>query len=160
MPIGKRKDTGKWGYRHLYNGENYREHRWDTREEAVEAFKELLDKLAKQLPITDSNITLVEAINKFLQYSVRIGKSESRLRGLYSNFKSFIIPFFTESKRLKDITHSTIEDFIDAQLKRPITRNTINHYVIDLNSLLHWAVNEESRNALSPRSWASSTMRW
>jgi integrase len=36
-----------------------------------------------------------------------------------------------------------IESFIDNQLKRSITKNTINHYVVDLNSLFNWAIKEE-----------------
>ena len=45
--------------------------------------------------------------------------------------------------RLKDVNHLQIESFIDDQLRRPITKNTINHYVTDLNSFLNWAVKEE-----------------
>jgi site-specific recombinase XerD len=85
----------------------------------------------------------VEAVNGFLAYSARIGKSKNRLRGLHSNFHSFLLPFFTAGKRLKDITHNDIESFIDAQLKRDISKNTITHYVTDLNALLNWAVKEE-----------------
>jgi integrase len=90
-----------------------------------------------------SNMACVEAVNGFLEYSARIGKSENRLRGLVSNFKSFILPFFSADKRLKDITHNDIEAFIDAQFKRDISKNTIHHYVTDLNALLNWAVKEE-----------------
>jgi len=90
-----------------------------------------------------SNMACVEAVNGFLAYSARIGKSENRLRGLYSNFRSFILPFFTAQKRLKDITHNDIEAFIDEQCKRDISKNTITHYVIDLNAMLNWAVKEE-----------------
>jgi integrase len=143
MPISRRKDTGKWGYRHYYRGKNYRKHEWDSREEAVEAFKELLDRLEKECPVIDSNISLVEAVNKFLEYSARIGKSEWRLRALLCNFRSIIIPFFGGEKRLKDIIHLDIEAFIDAQLKRAITRNTIHHYITDLNALFNWAIKEE-----------------
>ncbi len=91
----------------------------------------------------DSNITLVEAVKRFIEYSHRIGKSEWRVRALYTNFKSFLVPFFGEGRRLKDINHLEIESFIDSQLKRPITKNTINHYVTDLNSLFNWAIKEE-----------------
>jgi len=143
LPVNRRKDTGKWGYRHYCRGKNYRKHDWETREEAVEAYQELLDKLKRKFPIIDSNISSVEAVNKFLEYSARIGKSEWRLRALYCNFKSFILPFFGEGRRLKDITHLDIESFIDSQLKRPIKKNTIHHYVTDLNSLFNWAVKEE-----------------
>ncbi len=149
MPVNKRHDTGKWGFRHYYRGKNYRKHAWDTRDEAVEAYKEFLDKLKRELPVIDSNITLVEAVNKFLEYSARVGKSDWRLKALYCNFKSFIIPFFSEGKRLKDITHLDIESFIDAQLKRAIKKKTIHHYVTDLNALLNWAVREEIL-AISP----------
>ena len=44
---------------------------------------------------------------------------------------------------MKDINHLEIESFIDSQLKRPITKNTIYHYITDLNSLFNWAVREE-----------------
>ena len=77
-----------------------------------------------------------------MKYSVRIGKSENRQRGLYSNFKSILIPFFGE-KRIKDITHLDIDAFIDVRLKRDITKKTIHHYVTDLNALLNWALKEE-----------------
>jgi len=143
MPVTRRKDTGKWGYRHYYHGTNYRRHVWESRDEAVEAYQEFLDRLRREVPIIDSNISLVEAVNKYLEYSARIGKSEWRLKALYCNFKSFIIIFFSEGRRLKDISHLDIESFIDAQLKRDITNNTINHYIIDLNSLFNWAVKEE-----------------
>jgi len=143
VPINKRKDTGKWGYRHYYRGKNYRKHAWDTREEALEAFNELCDKLRREVPIIDSNISFVEAVNKFLEYSARVGKSDWRLKGLYCNFKSFFLPFFGEGRRLKDINHLEIESFIDSQLKRPIKKNTIYHYITDLNSLFNWAVKEE-----------------
>ena len=143
MPINKRKDTGKWGYRHYYRGKNYRKHAWDTREEAVEAYQEFLDKLKRELPIIDSNISLVDAVNKFMEYSLRVGKSNWRCKGLYSTFKSFLLPFFGVGRRLKDINHLEIEGFIDEQLKRPISKNTIYHYVTDLNSLFNWAVKEE-----------------
>ncbi len=143
MPVTRRKDTGKWGYRHYYHGNNYRKHAWETRDEAVEAYQEFLDRLKREVPIIDSNITLVEVVNKFLEYSARIGKSDWRLKALYCNFKSFIIPFFSENRRLKDVNHLDIESFIDAQIKRPITRNTINHYITDLNALFNWAIKEE-----------------
>jgi len=151
MPVvGKRKDTGKWGYRHYHRGKNFRKHLWNSREEALEAYKEFLDRLQKDLPIVDSNITLVEAVKRFLEHSVRFGKSERRLRGLYCSFKSFILPFFGEGRRLSDINHLEIESFIDEQLKRQIgkhkrqiTKNTINHYIMDLGALLNWAVREE-----------------
>jgi integrase len=101
----------------------------------------------RELPIIDSNISSVEAVNKFLEYSARIGKSEWRLRALYCNFKSFILPFFGKGRKLRDITHLDIESFVDSQLKRPIKKNTIDHYVTDLNSLLNWAVKEEILSA-------------
>ena len=147
MPINRRKDTGKWGYRHYYRGRNYRKHAWDTRDEAVEAYQQFLDKLKRDLSTVDSNISFVEAVNKFLEYSARIGKSGWRLRALYSNFKSFLIPLLGEGRRLKDITHLNIESFIDNQLKRPITKNTIYHYITDLNALFNWAVKEEILSA-------------
>jgi len=150
VPINRRKDTGKWGYRHLYRGRNYRKHVWDSRDEAAEAYKELLDKLARELPVTDSNISFVEAVNQFLEYSVRVGKSEWRINALYSNFESFFLPFFGEEKRLRDINHLEIESFIDEHLKRQIgkskrliSKNTIYHYITDLNSLFNWAIREE-----------------
>ncbi len=143
MPVNRRKDTGKWGYRHYYRGRNYRKHEWDTREEAVNAFNELLDKLRREIPVTDSNIYLVEAVNEFMKYSKRVGKSESRLLHLYLNFEKFLIPFLGDSKRLRDITHLDIESFIDDQMKRPIKNKTIKHYVDDLNALLNWAKKEE-----------------
>ena len=90
-----------------------------------------------------SNMACVDAVNGFLAYSARIGKSENRVRGLHSNFHSFILPFFTAGKRLKDITHNDIEAFIDEQCKRDISKNTITHYVTDLNAMLNWAVKEE-----------------
>lgn len=95
----------------------------------------------------DSNIPFVDAVNKFLEYSARVGKSEWRLRALYSNFKTFLLPFFGEGRRLKDINHLEIESFIDDQLKRPIRKNTINHYITDLDSLCNWAVKEEILSA-------------
>jgi len=143
LPVTRRKDTGKWGFRHYYHGKNYRKHVWETRDEAVEGYQEFLDRLKREVPIIDSNISLVEAVNKFLEYSARIGKSEWRLKALYCGYKSFIIPFFLEGTRLKDISHLNIESFIDAQLKRPITKNTINHYITDLNALFNWAIKEE-----------------
>jgi integrase len=143
MPVNKRRDTGKWGYRHYYRGTNYRRHEWDTRDEAVEAFQELLDKLKRGIPIIDSRIFLVEAVNQFLLYSKRVGKSESRLKHLHLNFDRVIIPSLGENKRLKDITHLDIESLIDDQQKRPIKKKTIKHYVDDLNALLNWAVKEE-----------------
>ena len=147
MPVNRRKDTGKWGYRHWYRGKNYRKHAWSTREEGVEAYQEFLDRLKREIPIVDSNIPLVEAINQFLLYSARVGKSEWRLRGLRCNFGSFIIPFFGEGRRLKDVNHLQIESFIDEQSKRRISKNTINHYVTDLNALFNWAVKEEILSA-------------
>ena len=147
MPVNKRKDTGKWGFRHYYRGRNYRGHAWETREEAVEAYQEFLDRLKRELPIIDSNISFVDAVNKFLEYSVRMGKSEWRLKALYSNFRTFFLPFFGEGSRLKDINHLEIESFIDNQLTRPITKNTIYHYITDLNSLFNWAVREEILSA-------------
>jgi integrase len=143
MPVNRRRDTGKWGYRHYCRGKNYRRHVWDTRDEAVQAYQEFLDRLGRELPIIDSNISLVEAVNKFLDYSARVDKSEWRLKALYTNFRTFIIPFFSEGRRLKDISYLDLEGFIDIQLKRAVTRNTIRHYVIDLNALLNWAVKEE-----------------
>jgi hypothetical protein len=53
-----------------------------------------LDRLRRELPIIDSNISFVEAVNKYLEYSARIGKSEWRLKALYANFKTFFLPFF------------------------------------------------------------------
>jgi integrase len=147
LPVNRRKDSGKWGYRHYYRGKNYRKHVWETREEALEAYQGFWDKLKRELPITDSNISLVEAVNKFLEYSARVGKSEWRLRALYCNFKSFILPFFGGGVRLRDINHLTIESFIDSQLKRPITKNTINHYITDLNALFNWGIKEEILSA-------------
>ena len=107
----------------------------------------LLDKVKRELPIIDSNISFVDAVNKFLEYSVRMGKSDWRLKALYANFKTFFLPFFGEGRRLKDINHLGVESFIDSQLKRPITKNTIYHYITDLNSLFNWAVREEILSA-------------
>ena len=103
--------------------------------------------MKRELPIIDSNISFVDAVNKFLEYSVRIGKSEWRLKALYANFKTFFLPFFGVGTRLKDVNHLQIESFIDNQLKRPITRNTIYHYITDLNSLFNWAAREEILSA-------------
>ena len=99
--------------------------------------------MRREATIISSDMCLVEAVNKFLEHSAKIGKSMDRLRALYFNFKTFILPFFGPGKKVKDITHNDIYAFIDGQLKRDITKNTINHYVIDLNALLNWAVNEE-----------------
>jgi len=52
-----------------------------------------------------------------------------------------------EGRRLKDINHLEIESFIDGQLKRTVTKNTINHYITDLNALFNWAVKEEILSA-------------
>jgi hypothetical protein len=116
VPVNRRKDTGKWGYRHYYRGRNYRGHAWETREEAVEAYQEFLERLKRELPIIDSNISFVDAVNKFLEYSVRMGKSEWRLKALYANFKTFFLPFLGEGRRLKDINHLEVESFIVSQL--------------------------------------------
>ena len=125
MGVSRRKDTGKWGYRHYYHGKNYRKHDWDRREEAVNAFNGLLDKLRRKIPVTDSNIYLVEAVNEFMKYSKRVGKSENRLLHLYLNFEKVLITFLGDSKRLRDITHLNIESFIDDQMKRPIKKAQI-----------------------------------
>ncbi len=145
MQIKKRKDTGKWGYQICIHGKRYRQSGWNTRDDAQKAGEDLQGKLRREISMaaSGSNMACVEAVNGFLEYSARIGKSKNRLRGLVSNFKSFILPFFSADKRLKDITHKDIEAFIDAQFKRDISKNTIHHYVTDLNALLNWAVKEE-----------------
>jgi integrase len=143
MPVSKRKDNGKWGYRLYFRGTNYRKFIFKTREEALQAEAELVDKLRREVTIISSDMFLVEAVNKFLEHSAKIGKSKDRLRALHCNFNSFILPFFGDGRKIKDITHNDIYAFIDEQLKRDITKNTINHYVIDLNALLNWALNEE-----------------
>ena len=118
MPVNKRKDTGKWGYRHYYHGRNYRKHEWDTKEEAELAFYELQGKLRREISIIDSNISLVEAVNEYLLYSKRVNKGDWRLKAIMSNFRSFIIPFFSADRKLKNITHLDIDSFIDNQLLR------------------------------------------
>ena len=145
MQIRKRKDTGKWGYQICSHGKRYRESGWSTKQEAQDAAEAVLSRLRREMSLatSGSNMSFVEAVNGFLAYSARIGKSENRLRGLHSNFESFLLPFFTAAKMLKDITHNDIDAFIDKQLKRQIKRNTINHYVTDLNALLNWALKEE-----------------
>ena len=143
MPVSKRKDTGKWGYRVYYHGRNYRKFIYRTRDEALQAESELLDKLRRELTVINSDMYLVAAVNKFLEYSAKVGKSKNRLRGLYNNFKSFILPYFGPDKQIKNITHNDIQAFIEDQLKREITRNTVNHYLIDFNALLNWALKEE-----------------
>ncbi len=144
MGISRRKDTGRWGYRHCSDGKNYRKHKWDTRDDAVRAYQEFLGKLQRCVALIDkSNLTFVGAANEFLKYSKKDGRSEYRLRGLYQNMKSIICPFFGETKRLADITHHDIDSFITAQLKRPITKNTIHHYITDINAVLNWAIREE-----------------
>ena len=60
-----------------------------------------MDRLKRELPIVDSNISFVEAVNKFLEYSFRIGKSDWRLKALYTNFKTFFLPFFGVGTRLQ-----------------------------------------------------------
>ena len=145
MQIRKRKDTGKWGYQICFHSNRCRLSGWNTRDEAQKAAEDHLGKLRREasLAASGSNMACVDAVNGFLAYSARIGKSENRVRGLVSNFKSFILPFFTAQKRLKDITHNDIEAFIDEQCKRSISKNTITHYVTDLNAMLNWAVKEE-----------------
>ena len=145
MPIKKRKDTGKWGYQICFHGKRYRQSGWSTKDEAQKEAEDFQGKLRREasLAASGSAITFIEAVNGFLAYSARIGKSENRLRGLYSNFHSFLLPFFTAEKRLKDITHNDIEAFIDEQCKRTVSKNTITHYVTDLNAMLNWAVKEE-----------------
>ena len=143
MHIKKRKDNGKWGYHHYFRGKNYRRFVWNTRDEAQKAAEDLLSKLRREVNhLSGPGTSFIDAVNEFLKYSARIGKSENRLRGLYSNFKSFLVPFF-EGKRIKDITHLDIDAFIDGQLKRDISKTTIHHYVTDLNALLNWALKEE-----------------
>ncbi len=145
MRISKRKDTGKWGYQVSFHGKKYRRSGWSQRDDAQKAAEELLGRLRKDIsnPDIGSSLKFIDAVNAFLEYSARIAKSENRLRGLYSNFRSFLLPFFTPAKRLRDITHKDIETFMDEQLKRDISKNTIHHYVTDLNALLNWAVKEE-----------------
>jgi len=145
MRIKKRKDTQKWGYVISFRGKRFRKSVWNTRDEAQKAAEDLLSRLRRDIPMAERgpSLSLVEAVNGFMKYSARIGKSDNRLRGLYSNFRSFILPFFTPNVRLKDITHQDIENFIDEQMKRDISKTTINHYVTDLNALLNWAVKEE-----------------
>jgi Phage integrase SAM-like domain len=143
MKIRKRKENGKWGYQHYFRGKNYRSFVWNTRDEAQKAAEDFLGKLRREVKhLSGSGTSFVDAVNEFMKYSVRIGKSENRQRGLYSNFKSILIPFFGD-KRVKDITHLDIDAFIDVQLKRDITKKTIHHYVTDLNALLNWALKEE-----------------
>ena len=49
---------------------------------------------------------------------------------------------------MKEINHLELESFIDGQLKREkITKNTIRHCIIDLNSLFNWAIREEILSA-------------
>jgi len=145
MQIKKRKDTGKWSYQICFHGKRYRQSGWSTKDEAQKEAEDFQGKLRREasLAASGSAITFIEAVNGFLAYSARIGKSENRLRGLYSNFHSFLLPFFTAEKRLKDITHNDIEAFIDEQCKRTVSKNTITHYVTDLNAMLNWAVKEE-----------------
>ncbi len=145
MRIKKRKDTQKWGYNFSFRGRRFRKSGWNTRDDAQKAAEELLARLRRDIAMADRgpSLSLVEAVNGFMKYSARIGKSENRLRGLYSNFRSFVLPSFTPSMRLRDITHQNIENFIDQQMKRNISRTTIHHYVTDLNALLNWAVKEE-----------------
>jgi len=145
MQVRKRKDTGKWGYQICSHGKRYRESGWSTREEAQKAAEDVLSRLRREMSLaaSGSNMSFVEAVNGFLAYSARVGKSENRLRGIHSNFRRFLLPFFTAGKRLKDITHNDIEEFIDVQLGRDISKTTIHHYVTDLNALLNWALKEE-----------------
>lgn len=143
MTVSKRNDTGKWGYRVYFHCKNYRQFIYKTREEALYAGSELLDKLRRELTVISSDMYLVAAVNKFLEYSAKVGKTMDRLRALHYNFKSFILPFFGSDKMIKNITHNDIQTFIEDQLKRDITRNTVRHYLIDLNSLLNWALKEE-----------------
>ena len=145
MRIKKRKDTQKWGYSFSFRGKRFRKSGWNTRDDAQKAAEELLARLRRDIALAERapSISLVEAVNGFMKYSARTGKSENRLRGLYSNFRSFVLPFFTPSMRLRDITHQGIENFIDQQMKRNISRTTVHHYVTDLNALLNWAVKEE-----------------
>jgi integrase len=143
MKIRKRKENGKWGYQHYFRGKNYRSFVWNTRDEAQKAAEDFLGKLRREVNhLSGSGTSFIDAVNEFMKYSVRIGKSENRQRGLYSNFKKFLIPCFGD-KRIKDITHLDIDAFIDEQLKRDITKKTIHHYVTDLNALLNWALKEE-----------------
>ncbi len=121
----------------------YRSFAWNTRDEAQKAAEDFLGKLRREVNhLSGPGTSFIDAVNEFLKHSAHIGKSENRLRGLYSNFKSFLIPFFGD-KRIKDITHLDIDAFIDAQLKRDIKKKTIHHYVADLNSLLNWALKVE-----------------
>ena len=145
MQIRKRKDTGKWGYQICFHGKRFRQSGWNTRDEAQKVGEDFQGKLRREasMAASGSSMACVDAVNGFLAYSGRIGKSKNRLHCLHSNFHSFLLPFFTAGKRLKDITHNDIESFIDAQLKRDISKNTIHHYVTDLNALLNWAVKEE-----------------
>ncbi len=152
MIVKKRKDTGKWGYQHYAHGKNFRRFVWNTRDEAQKAAEDLLSKLRREVNyISSPSIPFIEAADKFMEYSARIGKSENRLRGLYSNFKSILIPFFG-NKRIKDITHLDIDAFIDSQLKRDIKKKTITHYVTDLNALLNWALLKEEMISVNPMS--------
>jgi len=143
MSVSKRKENGKWGYRVYFRGRNWRRFTFKTREDALQAEAELLDKLRREMMIIRTDMPLVEAVNKYLEYSAKVGKSAHRLRGMHSCFKSFIVPFLKPETRIKDITHNNIQAFIEAQLKRNISRTTIHHYLIDLNSLLNWALKEE-----------------
>jgi hypothetical protein len=86
MQIKKRKDTGKWGYQICIHGKRYRQSGWNTRDDAQKAGEDLQGKLRREISMaaSGSNMACVEAVNGFLEYSARIGKSKNRLRGLVS----------------------------------------------------------------------------
>ena len=90
----------KMGVSSLLPWEELQKARLGHREEAVEAYQEFLDKLKRELPIIDSNIGFVEAVNKFLEYSARVGKSEWRL-GPFMQFQELLLPFFGEGTKIE-----------------------------------------------------------
>ncbi len=142
MRINTRKDKGNCRHQHFISRKNYRISGW-KREGLTKASDELQVRFCREFNhISELGTLFTDAADEFLKYSARIGKSENRLRGLYSNFNSFLIPFFAH-KRITDINYMDIESFIDIQLKRDITKKTIHHYITDLNALLNWALKEE-----------------
>lgn len=142
MRINVREDNGNCRHQHFISRKKYRISGWN-REGLTKASDELPVRFCPKINnISDFGKSFADVANEFLKYSKSIGKSENRLRGLYSNINSFLIPFFMQ-KKIKDITHIDIESFIDIQLKRDITKKTIHHYITDLNALLNWALKEE-----------------
>lgn len=95
--------------------------------------------MRRMIRATDTEITLNEAFNEFIQEKESYGLSEATLRNYHLTYDIFYkYNEFTPDTPAKNITQDVIYKWINHMRNEELAPSSINHYVRDMRAVLNW----------------------